>query len=144
MITSENIVAYIQCELKAYLLLCSDKKGTPHEYISILKEDSKKNRDKYLSRIKMKIPEAKPYSPEEMEKGIPILFEANLVFGDLEAYADVLTKIEEISSQRRHNYALTLVVGTYKINKEQKLQLAFIGHVLSKFQIGKASCRERV
>jgi len=86
-----------------------------------------------------KFPEAKPYSPEEMKKGTPILLKANLVFGELETYADVLTKVEEISSQRKHNYAPTLVVGTYKIYKEQKLQLAFIGHILSKFQKEKPS-----
>ncbi len=72
MITSEIAAAYTQCKLKAYLLLCSDKKGISHEYISILEEESKKHREKYLSRIKMKIPEAKPYSLEGMKKGIPI------------------------------------------------------------------------
>ncbi len=134
MITSEIAVAYVQCKLKAYLLLYSDKKGISHEYISILEGESQKNREKYLSRIIMKIPEAKPYSPVRMKKGIPVLLEADLTFGELEAYADVLTKAEEISSQRIHNYAPTIVVGTHKINKEQKFQLAFIGYVLSKLQ----------
>ena len=69
-----------------------------------------------------------------MNIGIPILREANLVFEDLETYADILAKIEDISSKRKHNYAPTLVVGTIKINKEQKLKLAFIGYVLSKLQ----------
>ncbi len=82
----------------------------------------------------MKFPGATPYSPEKMKKGIPILLEANLEFGDLKVYADVLTKVEELSSQRKYNYTPTLVVGIHKINKEQKFQLAFIGHVLSKFQ----------
>ncbi|MDP7630755.1 MAG: hypothetical protein QGF03_09305, partial [SAR324 cluster bacterium] len=53
MITSEIVVAYTQCKLKAYLLLCSDKKGISHEYISILEEESKKNIEKYLSRMKV-------------------------------------------------------------------------------------------
>ena len=135
MITPEIVVAYTQCKLKAYLLLCSDKKGILHEYISILEENSKKNKEKYVSRINMKFPEAMPYSPDEIKKGTPILREADLVFGELEVYADVLTKVEEFSSQRRrHNYAPTIVVGTHKINKEQKLQIAFIGYVFSKFQ----------
>ncbi len=50
----------------------------------------------------------------EAAKGISILLEAGLVFGDLEAYADALTKVEEISSKRRHNYAPTLdLLHTY-------------------------------
>lgn len=138
MITCEIAAAYTQCKLKAHLLLCSGKKGTPHEYISILEEESKKNKEKYLSSIKMKTPEAKLYSPEEMKKGIPTLLDANFTFGDLEAYADVLTKVEQGSSQKRHNYIPTIVVGTYKISKEQELLLGFTGYVLSKLQKDKA------
>jgi len=134
MITSEIVVAYTQCKLKAYLLLCSDKKGIPHEYISILEEETKKNRAGYFSKIKMERPESKIYSSDRMKKGIPILLETNLTFGDLGVYADVLTRVEKISSQRMHNYTPTLVVGTYKISKEQKFHLAFIGYVLSNFQ----------
>lgn len=134
MITPEIAVAYTQCKLKAYLLLCSDKKGISHEYISILEEESKKNREKYLSGLKMKHPEAKPYSPEGMKIGKPVLFDANLTFSGLEAYADVLTIAVGISSQRKHNYAPTIVVGTHKINKEQKFQLAYVSYVLSNLQ----------
>lgn len=126
MITPEIIVAYTQCKLKTYFLLCSDKKGVSHEYISILEEESKQNREKYLCGIKMKFSETKLYSPDEVKKGTPILLEALLVFDNLEAYADVLTKVDKISSQKNHNYAPTLVVGIQKINKEQRLQLAFM------------------
>ena len=134
MITSEIAVAYTQCKLKAYFLLCSYKKGISHEYISILEEEAKKNRAEYFSKIKMEMPKSKIYSSDSMKKGVPILLEANLTFDDLGVYADVLTRVEEISSQRMHNYTPTLVVGTYKISKEQKFQLAFIGYVLSNFQ----------
>ncbi len=138
MITPEIAVAYTQCKLKAHFLLCSDKKGIPHEYISILEEEAQKNRAEHFSKIKMRTPESKIYSADSMKKGIPILLEANLEFGDLGVSADVLTRVEEISSQRIHNYAPTLLVGTYKISKEQKLRLGFIGYVLSKLQKQKA------
>ncbi len=98
MITVEVAVAHTQCKLKAYHLLFSDKKGISHEYIFVLEGKSKKSREKYLSGIKMKFPGAIPYSPEKMKKGIPILLEANLEYGDLKVYADVLTKVEELSS----------------------------------------------
>ena len=62
MITSEVAVAYTQCELKAYLLLFTDKKGTAHEHISILEEETGKNRAEYFRKIKMEIPESEPYS----------------------------------------------------------------------------------
>lgn len=134
MITSEIAVAYNQCKQKAHLLLCSGNKGIPHEYISILEEEAKKNRAKYLKNIKMKNPQAKSYSPEEMKKGILTLLEANLTFDDLEAYTDVLTRAEQSSTKKGYHYIPTAIAGTHKISKEQKTQLGFIGYVLSKIQ----------
>jgi len=134
MITSEIAVAYTQCKLKANFLLCSDKKGISNKYMSILDENAKENREEYFSKIKMEIPESKIYSSDRMKKGIPYLLEAILTFGDLCVYVDVLTRIEKTSFQRMNNYTSTLVVGTYKISKEQKFQLAFISFVLSNLQ----------
>ncbi len=134
MITSEVLMAYIQCSRKAFLLYCKKEKGMSHEYSSILEEKSRQNRVKHLNRIKAKIQETESYSSSGMKKGIPVLLEANLEFDGLAAYADVLTKIEELSSHKRYYYVPTLVVGTHKLYKEQKLQLAFIGYVLSKLQ----------
>jgi predicted RecB family nuclease len=133
-ITSEVVVAYSQCKLKAYKLLCTDKQRTPHAYISILEEEAGKNRESYFKKIMGQNPDVVPYSPEGMKKGTPIMLEATLVSEDVQAYVDVLTAMEETSSQRRHNYTPTLIVGTHRINKEQKLQLAFIAYVLSKVQ----------
>ncbi len=82
----------------------------------------------------MGIPESKPYSSGGMKKGTLILFEANLSFDDLEAYTDTIVRVEEVSSKKTYTYTPTFVVGTHKISKEQKFQLAFIGYVLSNFQ----------
>jgi len=134
MITSEVAVAYSQCKLKAYFLVCTNKKGIPHEYISILEENTRQNREEYFSHLKLKNIEVESYSSQGMKKEIPIIIEATLQHEDLMAYADVLTRVEETSSKKKHNYNPTLVVGTRKINKEQKLHLAFIAYVLSKLQ----------
>ena len=133
MITSEIAVAYTQCKLKAYLLF-TDKKGTTNEYISILEEDIRKNRTEYFSKIKKEIPESEPYSSDGMKKGTSLLLEANLSFDELEAYTDAIGRVEEVSSKKMPTYTPTLVVGTYKITKDQKFQLAFIGYVLSNLQ----------
>jgi len=98
MITSEIAVAYTQCKLKAYLLLFTNKKGTTHEHISIIEEETRKNRAGYFKKIKMETPEAEAYYSGAMKKGTLILFEANLSFNDLEAYTDSLDRVEEVSS----------------------------------------------
>ena len=90
MITPNIALAYIQCHLKAYYLLSSEKKGFPHEYSSIIEEESNKNKESYLGRVKVEFPEATPYSLEQIKSGAPIIYEANMVFGELQAYADVL------------------------------------------------------
>ena len=72
--------------------------------------------------------------PPEDSKGAPIMLKAILIADDLKANPDVLVRIKETSSKIKHNYSPTLVVGTNKVSKAQKLQLAFIGHVLSKLQ----------
>lgn len=134
MITSEVVVAYTQCKLKGYLLLCSNKNGTQHEYISILEEERNKNKENYLSKIKINKSEAKLYSHEEIKKGVSTLLDAKFTFGDLEAYADILTKVKQSPSKIGHVYIPTIVVGTYKVSKDQKIILGYSGYVLSKLQ----------
>src|SRR5438128_1481028 len=53
-ITSDIVVAYSQCPRKAYKLLYTDKQGTPHEYISVLEEEARKNRENHLQKIRGK------------------------------------------------------------------------------------------
>jgi predicted RecB family nuclease len=139
MITSEVIIAYAQCKLKAYLLFCSNNKGNQHEYISILEDKCTKNREHHFSDLKIKVKDAKPYSPEEIKKGTSLLFDAKFTFDDLEAYADILTKSEKNSTNICNRYIPTIVIGTYKISKDQKLLLAFSGYLLSKIQNEKVS-----
>ena len=74
-----------------------------------------------MKKIMGKHADVVPYSPEGMHKGTPIMLEATLVSEDLQAYVDVLTRMEETSSQRRHNYTPTLIVGTYS-HRQQRIE----------------------
>lgn len=109
MITSEVLAAYTQCKLKAYLLLFTCKRCIciPHEYISILEEETVKNRAKYFSKVKMEVPAPESHSLNRMKRGTPILLEAILTFEDLEAYADAITLLRGTSSKKTHNYTPT-------------------------------------
>ena len=135
LITPRVVVAYPQCKLKAYLLL-KGRKGTKCEFIDSLEEKVRKNKENFISMIKIN-KEVCSYSPSGFKRGAPIMFKATLTIDDLKAYPDVLVRIKKTSSKRKHNYSPTLVVGTNKVSKAQKLQLAFIGHVLSKLQMYK-------
>jgi len=133
-ITPEIIAAYSQCSRKAFLLMYADEKDTPQEYIQIVEEEKKKNREIYYKEIKSKNPDAVLYSPDDLKQGTSVMFDASITIEDLQTDVDVLIRSKETSSQRRHNYIPTLIIGTHKIGKDQKLKLAAIGFILSKFQ----------
>ncbi|MFH1329013.1 MAG: TM0106 family RecB-like putative nuclease, partial [Candidatus Bathyarchaeota archaeon] len=69
-----------------------------------------------------------------MKKGVPIMIQATLSSEGLTTYVDALVRQEEPLHVNNYNYIPALVVGTFKISKEQKLHLAFTGYVLSKLQ----------
>ena len=133
-INSEVVVAYSHCPRKAFLLLFSDDKKEPHEYVCILENQASINRAKYLNALKQDNIGVSSYDPDNIENSSDFLVEAMLKAHSLEAYCDVLTKVGSCSSFGKHSYEPTIVVGTHSITKEQKIELAFVGHVLGLVQ----------
>ncbi len=134
MISNEIALAYTQCKLKGYLLMFTDKKGIQNEYISVLEKETIKNREEYFDLIKKQTSKFKYYSPDNMKDGFPILLNADLCFNNLESHSDVIVKIGKNTSNDISFYVPMIITETYKISKEMKFQLAFIGHILSNIQ----------
>ncbi len=132
MITSEIFVAHAQCQLKSYLLLCTNKEPISNEYISILNETAYKTRLSYFNKINQKLSNIRPDLSHELKKGTTPLIDIHLEFEDLSAYVDVLTKSE--NNTPYNIYIPTIIIGTHKIHKEHRLQLAFVSYILSKIQ----------
>jgi predicted RecB family nuclease len=136
-ITSEIVVAYSQCPQKAFLLLCTDEQGTPHEYMRVLDQQKERSRTNYIDAFKAlkqaSLEEPSHLGNDLMNEG-DIVIKATLRVEDLEAYCDVLTRVESSSSLGAYSYEPAIVVGTHSINKEQKLELLFAGYALGKVQ----------
>lgn len=132
-ISSEVFVSYSQCPRKAFLLLFSNDRGTPHDYPRILKERRKAHQTQYLEAFKQSYEDAKPYNEKNLTKG-KVFVEATLKVDCWEAYCDILTKVDRGASSRKVMYEPMIVVGTYSITKEQKTELLFIGKVLGQIQ----------
>ena len=132
-ITSEIFVAYSQCPLKAYLLLFSEDRGTPHDYPLILEERRQENRTQYLETFLQAYPEARKYDINTFKKH-EFLVGAILKSEPLETYCAVLTKADTSSGSRQIIYEPTIVTGTYSITPEQKTELLFVGLVLGRIQ----------
>ena len=132
-ITSEIVVAYSLCPRKAFLLLEGKEKGKPYEYVEILEEQRRQNRDDYLNTLQEKNTVV-PFTEERMRSRSDVLIEATLKHRDLQAYCDSLTKVKTNSSLGRFSYEPTVVIGTHKVSKEDKTELAFAGFVLGEVQ----------
>ena len=118
LITSELVVAYSHCPRKAYLL-CKGETGDPHELDRIIERKARGNREQYLRALG--------------QPGDLVSTNVILRSGNFEAPCDVLTKHGE------NSYEPTLVVGTRKLTKDQRINLAYIGHVIGELYHRKPS-----
>jgi len=133
-ITSEILVSYSQCPRKAYLLLCTNQRGTPNEYMSILQQRKQALQRDYIRELKQEDPDVQSYSTDNLKDGSEFLVNAMLKTEELEAECNILTKVAGSSAFGRYSYEPTLFVGTHKIDKYQKLELFFVGYVLGQIQ----------
>ena len=129
-ITSEILVSYSQCPRKAYLLLCTNKRGIRHEYARILQQQKEALQREYIRGLKQKNADVQPYSLDNLKSRSDFLVNATLKAEGLEADCGILTKVDGSSSLGRYSYEPTLFIGTHKIDKYQKLALFFVGYVL--------------
>ncbi|MBD2533390.1 IS66 family transposase [Nostoc flagelliforme FACHB-838] len=127
-ITSEILKAYSLCPRKAYLLMYGQEQGKLHEYEKILSKHQLVNQNKKLESLKQKYINAYTYNQEKFKHEYEFLIDVKLVFDRLQANCPVLTKVD------KHNYEAIIFIGTHTINKIDKLELFFIGYVLSKTQ----------
>ena len=131
-IHAEVVSAYSHCPRKAFLLHCSEDRGTPNDYARMLEERASANRASYLATLRRTNTSTCPYNDTTLSSGIEILTEANLEAANVEAYCDALRIVGRRGVPVA--YEPTIVVGTYRPEKEQMLNLAFVGHVLEHLQ----------
>lgn len=138
-ITSGAIVAYTHCPREAFLLLCTDEHGTPHDYPRLLAQQQRVNQSGYVERLKQQYPEAMAYPGRLPRAGRSMLLAATLRVQDLEADCAVLTPAARStaghgSGGRSPVYEPTLVAGTHTMSEDQRLELVFGGFVLGQLQ----------
>jgi predicted RecB family nuclease len=133
-ITCEILVAYSQCARKAYLLLCTREKGTPHEYVTILEQQRQATQQKYLNILRRKNVDVQSYNPDKLTGKHEFLTNVTLEANGLAAECAILNKVRTHSALGRYSYEPTIFVGTHSIKKEQKLELFFVSRVLDQVQ----------
>lgn len=132
-ITSEIIVASSLCQHKAFLLLCTQERGTLHEYEQILQQRKHATQNQVLQSL--------PTNPNScfstlaaLRSAGDVVASATLLADGFEAVCGMVAKVRHPSSPSECSYEPAIFVGTYSITKEQKLELLFAGYVLGKIQ----------
>jgi predicted RecB family nuclease len=133
-ITTEIVIAYSVCPRKAFLLFCSDEKGSAHEFSKILQLKKEASQKDYIEILKEQVPDIHPYNIDELKKGRAYLANATITIENLEADCGVLRKTKSGSSLGRFSYAPVSFTGTQSIEKEDKLALMFAGFLLERIQ----------
>ena len=130
-ITSKSLVAYSQCAHKAFLIHCANEKGIVNEYDRIVQQKKVDNQKEYLNILNAKNINILPYTRDHFRNKNNYLTNAVLKTRGLEAECGLL---ERHQSAKSFSYLPTIFVGTHNITKEHKLELLFVGYVLSKLQ----------
>ena len=130
-ITTEIIVSYSQCPLKAYLLLFEKEQEIAVEYIEILKKREKHHREACLNSIPSISSEINLSQSQKLQNLGKYISKVTLQFNEFQAKCDLLC-VEQIEEGDLDNlrYEPRIFTGTYSVTKEQKLNLLFIGYLL--------------
>ena len=132
-ILADVISAYANCPRKAFLLQCSQERGTPHEYQAVLEERAKFNRIRYLDSLRQAHTSIRSYNDGGLSSGADVITEGHLQAAGVAAYCDVLTRVGP-QHENPSLYEPTLVVGTYGVEKKQIFILSIAGYVLGQLQ----------
>jgi predicted RecB family nuclease len=123
LITSEIVEAFFQCERKAFFQIHGQHKGVPHDLDLIISQKAELHRDEFLGAIVVRSSDIHWNGGGRSKRPI--------TSNDLSADCDVvITKNRPPDAHAK--LEPYLVVGTHSITSEQKLRLAFAGHVLGK------------
>jgi len=131
-IRAEVVSAYAHCPRKAFLIHCTEDRGTPNDYACILEERASANRASYLATLRRTNTSICSYDDEAKSSGVEILTEAKLKAANVATYCDALRIVGQRGNPAA--YEPTIVVGTYRAEKEQILNLAVAGYVLERLQ----------
>src|SRR5215472_7330147 len=129
-IHAEVMSAYSHCPRKAFLLHCTEDRGAPNQYECLLEERVRANRTSYLATLQQASTSICSYSDTNMSSGMEVLTDANLEAANVQAYCDLLRANVVQSEKPLYEYEPTIVAGTYRVTKEQTLNLAVAAYVL--------------
>ena len=129
-ITHETVVAYSECQRKAFLLLSGQRGDAQHEYIDVLQEQAADNRIAFVRTLQGAGLRVLWHRPGRTKPEADATLDATVTAGDLSAHCDVLKQSPGRRSPAGGDLEPCIVTGTHAPTATQKLHLAFVGHVI--------------
>jgi predicted RecB family nuclease len=130
-ITPDLAAAFWLCKRKAYLVLRGDSTNVPHEYVTLLADRAVVSRQNFLVSVQSNGLTVKHCKGEPLAGKADVFAEVLLKSDDLEALVDALVVLDKPAYRGQPLYDPHLAIGTHTVAKEDKIRLAFVGHVLS-------------
>jgi predicted RecB family nuclease len=128
-IRPNHVAAYFQCPRKAYLLLFSDQKPAPTDFELLQVKAKETTTEAYYRKAETTLCKG-----SDLKKGILSVWGTCIKTENFEFDCQLLLKRKGRSLLGNHYYEPGIFLGTKKISKEDRMQLAFLGLLLKKIQ----------
>lgn len=130
-VTERSVRAYNLCDRKAYLLMFSPSLSSPNAYEILQAALINNVRQNYFDSISDQLI-VESFSPLSILKDVDILTDVNLSVEIFSIKNQTVIKAPDVLLQDKPHYEPIIFSSSNKIQAEDKVELAFIGYVISK------------
>ncbi len=129
LISPQHITAYFQCSRKAFLMLNNDDNYELSNYETLIFKAKEKSAKMYFQANNVQ-----NYEKDSLNKGISIVCGAKIRIDNFDFDCNILHRKEGNSKFGNYYYEPGIFIGTIKISKENRMELAFLSFALEKIQ----------
>ncbi|MFV8328462.1 IS66 family transposase [Flavobacterium sp. ZS1P14] len=129
LISPQHITAYFQCSRKAYFMLNNVNNYELTDYETIIFKAKEKSAKTYFQKS-----DVQNYELDILKEGFPIVCGAKIRIDYFDFDCNILFRKDGNSKFGNFYYELGIFIGTNKISKENRMELAFLSLVLEKIQ----------
>lgn len=129
-ITPDVAAAYCLCKRKAFLLLRAEQGESAHQYVVLTEAQAAASLKTFLELSERAGLSVQHCNGAEATGKADVFAHVSLRADELQATANALVSLEKPFGKGQPPYEPHLAIGSHSIAKEDKLRLAFIGHVL--------------
>jgi predicted RecB family nuclease len=131
-VSERALRAHNLCLRKAYLLIFSPNLSSPNAYENMQGELSNITRQNYFRSVSNQLI-VQEFSPLAISKGVEIVTNVNLSVDFLSVRNATLIKVPNKLPVDESHFEPIIFSSANKIGQEDKIELSFIGYILSKF-----------